>query len=252
MRAVNLIPSDARRGGAGGPGRSGGAVYGLLAVLAALLIGATAYVLTANSVNHQRAELAGTRSQLRAVRAQSKALAPYRKFAALERSRSSAIRSLVRARFPWERVLRDLSHVVPADVTLTSFTGTATGQAPAGGTAAATPPPSTATSTSTSAGSTAAPTVALSGCARNHDEVARLLVHLRLVDGVTDATLQSSTKGQANGASGGATSSASSAGGAGAGCPGDFAQFSATITFTAPTAPAAPTGSTATPTAATG
>ena len=37
MRAVNLIPVEERRGGAGAPGRSGSGVYVLLGVLGALL-----------------------------------------------------------------------------------------------------------------------------------------------------------------------------------------------------------------------
>jgi hypothetical protein len=67
------------------------------------------------------------------------------------------------------------------------------------------------------------PTIALGGCATTQAEVALALERLRLIDGVSKVTLQSSTKATGAGAGTG--------GGSTEGCMG--ASFSVTLTFQA-------------------
>ena len=86
------------------------------------------------------------------------------------------------------------------------------------------------------------PTFTLAGCTTSQAEVALTLDRLRLIDGVSEVTLQSSAKGGSTGGSG-------SAGGSG-GCE---VAFNVTVTFDAlPTLPASgSTGSTTTTVSAT-
>src|SRR5262249_17733566 len=83
------------------------------------------------------------------------------------------------------------------------------------------------------------PVFLLSGCATSQSEVALTLQRLRLVDGVSEVALQSSTK--------------SAGGGSGeAGCPGQNPAFSVQITFAALPASPPPGTSTARLTSSTG
>ncbi|MGH2880275.1 MAG: hypothetical protein ACRDK4_11805, partial [Solirubrobacteraceae bacterium] len=78
---------------------------------------------------------------------------------------------------------------------------------------------------STPPGST--PALALSGCTTSQTEVAQMLQRLKLMDGVAEVALHSST--QAASASGGAGAS----GGSGGGACGGKVSFSVTVTFAA-------------------
>ena len=120
MKAVNLIPSDARGGrGSVGPGASV-ATYALLGVLAVLLVGVTAFVLTGNDVAKRRDELATLQTQATAVQLQAERLHPYVEFQTLAQARVQTVRQLGAARFNWHRAFTDLSKVLPDNVWLTS------------------------------------------------------------------------------------------------------------------------------------
>jgi hypothetical protein len=88
------------------------------------------------------------------------------------------------------------------------------------------------------------PTFSLSGCATSQTQVAQTLNRLRLIDGVSSVTLQSSTKPSASGGSTG--------GGGGGGCTGNNTSFTVQVTYD-PLPPVSETiVSTATPAANTG
>lgn len=181
MRAVNLIPADATRGG--GPAAGPLLLLGGLAVLLALV---TMHVLTGNTIKERRSELAEVQRELVVAQAQADATRPYREFAALARARVDTVRQLGSARFDWHRAFSDLATVIPEDVWLSSLTGTVTtGVSVAGG-------------DSGGAGALRAaipnPAIELSGCTVDHEGVVRLISRLRLLRDVQRVSLADSSK----------------------------------------------------------
>lgn len=243
MRAANLIPEEQRGGSANLVGRSQGAALIVIAVLAGLVILAGFYGYARHQVSSKKAEVAQLQAEAQEVQSEVNRLAPYTKFVALREERMKDVMSLVNSRFDWAHALHELGRVLPLDASLSSVQGQIGSGGPAGSAAAATPAaPSAgagAAATVTSAtppGST--PTFTLAGCATTQSEVALTLTRLRLIDGVSNVTLQSSTKG---GSSGGAVSSGSGS------CSGTA--FTAEVTFDALPAvsgPVSPSSATAT------
>ena len=243
MRAVNLIPTDARRGGAA-PARSGGAVYVLLGALAIAVVALASYVLTQNSISDRQAQLAKVKRDADTAQATATALQPYRQFAQLSQTRVETVRSLAGSRFDWERAMRDLALVMPDNVWLTSFVGTVAPGINFGGSGA-----TGSSDTGTLRSSQQVPAVELVGCTENQAEVARVMARLRLVQGVTQVSLASSEKSDVSSAVGGSGAAGATSGGTDCrnGSP-KFPQFSMVVFFKAlPGAPARAPSSGATP-----
>lgn len=185
MQAVNLIPDDARRGGgAGAAGRSGGAAYVLLAGLAALVLLGTLWALAGRDVSQARVELAQLHKQAADAQRQAQLMAPYGNVGQQRAAATAAVRGLVGSRFAWSRTLDSFARILPADVRLSTLTGTTPGSAPIAGTAA-TPAPAAASGITASGGVT----VQLAGCAPSMARVARLMPRLRAIPGVDSVTL---------------------------------------------------------------
>ena len=186
MRAVNLIPPDARRAraqaGAGLAGGMGG--YVLLATLAVAVVMAGVWAMAGRGLSEKQAELARVEQQARAAEAKVASLAPYKRFATLSTSRVETVKGLIDGRFDWSAGLREVARVVPADVDLTSLVGTTS--------------PTSAVEGAGGSGSLRAalpvPAIDLIGCARSQGRVAELLARLRAIDGVQRVTLASSEK----------------------------------------------------------
>lgn len=247
MRAVNLIPEDARRGGgAGAGGRSGGAAYALLGGLAMLVVLVGVWTLSGRGMGEKRSEIASLQRETAAAQAQSGSMADSGQEAALAKSRVDTVRSLAKSRFDWAKALDAISRTLPTDAWLTSMTGTvAPGVAVEG-------------SNGSGAGlrsSLAVPAVELVGCTTSQRKVALLMARLHAVPGVDRVTLGDAVKGQSG--SGGA------AGASGTGdCRGTragYPQFSMVLFFTAPAvaapavaAPVAPIPASITPQGSTG
>ncbi|HST55960.1 MAG TPA: hypothetical protein VLJ42_08705 [Solirubrobacteraceae bacterium] len=271
MKAVNLIPADQRGGSASAKGQSEGGAFVVLGVLAGLAIMALLYGMAHHQISSRRGEAATLSAQAQAAQAQAQALAPYTSFAALHQQRLQAISQLVDTRFDWAHTFHEIGRVLPYGVALTSVHGSIAADAAIAAPVAATPTPTstgTSSTANTSTGSTAAaatpapaaspvtsatpagstPIFTLSGCATSQSEVARALQRMRLIDGVSDVELQSSTKPTGSGGSGGSSSGS---------CPHGNPAFSVQITFSAlPDSPsagssAAPAAAGATPAAAT-
>jgi Tfp pilus assembly protein PilN len=223
VRPVNLIPQERRRRTTSG--RSGSA-YVVLGVLGVLLAMAVAYVLTTNTLNERTTEAAEARQEADALEARASKMNSFTDFASLATTRLASVRGVAASRFDWERFVRELSHVMPRGswlhTTDASVTGAIEGATP------------TATSTTSTAG-VGAPTAKLIGCTPRQDDVARMMVRLRLMHRVTDVTLNESAVEQI----GGETSLDQ--------C-GDLYKFDLTVTFD-PTAPVdeAPGGQTRVP-----
>lgn len=238
MRAVNLIPAEQRRGGgAGAAGRSGGAAYVVLGFLALAVVGVTASVLASNSVGERQAQLVQVKHDTEVAQARATSLKAYADFAQLEHARVKTVESIAGTRFDWERTMRDLSRVLPANAWLTSVLGTVKpGVTVDGGSGSG--------DTSSLRQSQPVPAIEMVGCTTTQGAVARLVSNLRLVRGVTRVSLASSEKSSAPSAPGAALTGTSGGGGANdADCrhgSAAFPKFSLVIFFTPVASASAP------------
>jgi Tfp pilus assembly protein PilN len=226
MRAVNLIPAEHRSGGAVGS-RSEGGVFLVLGLLGGLVVLALLYGLARHKVSSQRAEATSLATQVQRVQAQAAQLTPYTSFMAMREQRLQAVSQLVGDRFDWAVALHELGRVLPYDTSLSSVQGTVGSSVGTAGGSSSSSKSSATVASATPAGAT--PTLTLTGCSVSQSMVAETLVRLHLVAGVSNVTLQSSTKSD--------SSSNSSSGSTG--CPGGDPAFTVLLTFQPlPTAPA--------------
>lgn len=198
MKAVNLIPPDERAGGGSLGGRSGGGAYAVIGLLLGLALLAVLYA----SAHHQIAVKEGEAEQLSSEAAQAKEeasrLAPYTHFVTLRNERVSDVQQLAGTRFDWAHMMHELGRVLPTSASLSGVQGSAgTSEASAASSATTAGTEATAAgsgspvSSSTPAGST--PSLTLSGCATSQAAVALTMDRLRLMNGVNEVSLQSST-----------------------------------------------------------
>jgi Tfp pilus assembly protein PilN len=227
MRAVNLIPADQRSGQPVGAGRSQGAAYAVLVLIAGLAVMVYAYGGAKHQIANRRAQAASLAAEAQRAQASAERLAPYTSFIALREQRTQAVESLMSSRFDWAHVLHEFGRVLPAQTSIASLSGTIGGSAGASSSSSSAASSSAASSSASSvqvASSTppgSVPTFTLSGCAASQTDVALTLERLRLIDGVKEVTLQS------------AASSSSGGGGTVGGCPAHASTFSATVVFDA-------------------
>ena len=182
MKAVNLLPERHRPRRASG-GKQGSA-YIVLGVLGALLVALVVYVVTLNSINSGKDQITVAKAETEQAQAQARSLSAYGDFAKVKQKRVAAVTQLAQQRFDWERLVRELAHVMPKDVWLTKTEASASGD-----------PATTDTSGGGAGAATAgAPTVKLHGCAREQSQVAVALVRLRELQGADDVKLDRSAK----------------------------------------------------------
>jgi Tfp pilus assembly protein PilN len=234
MRPVNLIPAEQRRG-EHAPARTGAIVYILVGALVAVLAGVTALVLTGNQISERKSEVATLERKDAEASANAERLAAYTQFRAMREQRVATVTSLADSRFDWERVMRELSLILPGDVWLTSLSATASPEVEGGG----------ASGGSLRAG-VQGPALEISGCARGHDGVAGFVTALKDIDGVTRVGVESSALPEQESGAGAVSEGGESSGGGGEaggseGCPGraSVAQFSLVVAFDAAPAPLA-------------
>jgi len=240
MRPVNLIPEDSRRG----TGRSGGALsYVVVGVLATVLVGVTVMVMLGNKVDDKQSQAEQLEAQAVEAEARAEGLAPYVSFAQMRQSRAATIDSLAKTRFDWERVIREVSVVLPKHVWLSNLTGTAS--------------PEVQVDDAAAIGlrtSVPGPALELVGCARSQTTIASLIAALHDIDGVTRVTAANGIKSDTAEDSGSARSADTEADTDG-GCPKSAPGFQIVAAFDAVAAPdaevPAPTVSTDTATAPT-
>jgi Tfp pilus assembly protein PilN len=246
MRAVNLVPLDQRGGSGPAAGRSEGGAYAFLILLAGLAGLALLYGTARHEISSRRAKAATLVAETQQAQAEAAQLAPYTSFLAMREQRVQAVSELAQSRFDWAYAFHELGRVLPKDASISSLSGTI---GSSGGSSSSSSSSSAATSSATVTSATppgSVPTFSLSGCATSQAEVAQTLNRLRLMNGVSNVSLQSSTKAAGNGVGGG--------GGSG-GCPGADPAFSVTIEFDplpAVSAATAVPASSATPTGAAG
>src|SRR4051794_4544056 len=198
MNAVNLLPAKHRPRQATG-GKSGSS-FVLIAVLGGLALAVFFYVSTVNSINSSKSDIAQAKAEAQQANAQADALGPYGNFAKVKQDRVASVEKLASGRMDWERVLREVAHVLPTGVWVTK----ADAEDASGATT------SSSTSSSSSGATGAQPQITLAGCAWSQPSVAATIVRLRQLEGATDVSLDHATRPE--GSSG---SSADAAGGCG-------------------------------------
>jgi len=216
MRPVNLLPERYRP--AKSSGKRSGSAYVALGVLGALLLAVFLIVHTSNQVADRKEQTAAAETEAQQAEAQTGTLAAYGDFKEAKETRTQSVGSIANGRFDWERFMRELARVLPAEVSLSGAEASVSGDGEAAPDPAAAP---------------AGPTAKLTGCAVSHPDVATLMVRLRQMDRVTDVKLTESAKG-----SDGAGSGQPAEGGAGGGGCGTLVTFDVTVIFDpAPPAP---------------
>ena len=192
MRAVNLLPKDAQAGGKSIRQEDPAVVVGS-ALGVVVMIALVASFLTAHGkANAQQQELDKARIELATLSEKRKAeqakikpvkptapvtpIVPPPAITGQEAAWLSSVTQTLGQRIAWDRVLREVSLVMPTDVTLTGMTMTA----PA-----------------TVAGAAATQGFTITGSAYSYDSVARLLSRLALVPDLSDVTLANTTSGEA-------------------------------------------------------
>jgi Tfp pilus assembly protein PilN len=235
VKPVNLLPEQYR---ARRPSEAGGSSRIVIGVLAGLLLMVVAYALSANQVNSRKGDIAAANAEIQRAKAQTASQSSYGDFHQVKETREASVKLLAGGRFDWERLMREVSLVLPdgtwvLDMTAsTSSDGSSGSSAPGPGASASTP--ATSAGTAAAAGP-ATPSLHLVGCAEHQDDVAVLLVRLRKLHDATDASLTESAKEQQE-AQAAAQGSTDSAAGGSETCGGGRFKFDVTVTFDLPNA----------------
>ncbi len=244
MRPVNLIPPDERRGDSASL-RTGAFIYVLVGGLTLLLLGIVAVALTGKQIDDREAQKASLQQELDQATARAQSVAAFTNFRSIQENRAATVSSLAQSRFDWSRVLHELALVLPADVSLSSLTGTVSPdvQVNSGGS-------SGGAGGSNLRADIQGPALEISGCAPGQDAVAGFVAALEDIDGVTRVGVSSSKLGGQDSA---ATGTSSSSGSGDCQTGPNIAEFQITVAFdavatpaTATTAPAVPVPAAAT------
>jgi Tfp pilus assembly protein PilN len=226
VKAVNLVPSDAGRGGSVSSRASLSPVHALLGLLAIAVAFVTVYVLTSNTISERQSKIAALNTEVAQATAEAARLTNYAAFATLAEARAETVREIAASRFDWKGALSDLAKVVPHNTSLQSLLGTVATGTTAGGASGG-----SGATTGTLRGDIAAPAFEIRGCTDTQDDVARLMSRLRLINGVTRVTLSDSQKGDT--AQPAATVSTAGSSGASTGCKPNTPTFDLVIFFQA-------------------
>jgi Tfp pilus assembly protein PilN len=184
MRPVNLIPQEQRRRA---PSEGGGkGAYAVLGVLGVLVVMVAAYVLSSNQVTERENQTAAASAEADRLEAEAKKRVSYTDFALIAQTRLESVAGVAAQRFDWERLMREVSLVMPAGTWLQSADASVSGDA-----AGAAQPAPTGTTTSAAAGG---PSATFVGCTPKQSDVARMMVRLRQLNRVTDVTLNQSAQ----------------------------------------------------------
>jgi Tfp pilus assembly protein PilN len=184
VKPVTLIPQEQRRRT---PSEgSGKGAYGVLGLLAVLLVMAVAYVMTANTVTERQSDAEAARIEADQLEAEAQSKGEFSAFEQIAQTRVASVSGVAATRFDWERFMRELSRVMPAGSWLISADASVSGEAPAGAATGATAGTADAAATG--------PSALLTGCTPKHSDVARMMVRLRQLHRVTDVELRASAQ----------------------------------------------------------
>ena len=183
MRAVNLLPRDAERT------RSGGSRTPLLiAAGGAAAVTAAAVMLSlsaSGTAGDRRGELESIEAAIALVPTAPRPAVTQGALVQERTDRVAALAAALSTRIPFDRLLRELSYVLPEDAWLTGITASApANSAPAGTTPGATPP----------ASSTGTQGVTIQGATYSHESVARVLARLSVIPSLENVRLTASAR----------------------------------------------------------
>jgi Tfp pilus assembly protein PilN len=196
MRPVNLIPPEERHGSQS-PLRTGPLPYIVLGALVLLLLGVGLLVTTSNEISEKKDEITSLNEQNAIAEQRAQELSPFVQFAEVHRTRVETISSLADSRFDWERVMRELSKILPPNVWLTGLNASASAETASNSAA------SESSGGSSLRGSIAGPALEISGCSTGQDGVAGFVTALKQIDGVTRVGVESSALPSVGGSEGG-------------------------------------------------
>lgn len=183
MRAVNLLP-----GGEANQGRKLPPLPVLVGCVGTVLVSAllaVTYLSAAAGVAKKQQALDQVRAQYAAIPAPAPALPVVASLPQQRQTRITALATVLGQRVAWDRLLREVSQVVPSDVWLVTLNALAPSLAPVG-----------------AAG--AAPTgFIVTGCTYSQDSVARFLARLSVVPDLSAMTLGRSESSSGGGGGGG-------------------------------------------------
>lgn len=212
MRAVNLLPKDLQARKSIRQEDPAVVVGSALAVVVMIALGSAFYVAHSKEASAQK-RLDADRVQLAQLSLKRRPepkpakkappitpIVPPPSITGQEATWLSAVSTNLGQRIAWDRLLREVSLVMPDDVTLTSMTMTAPVAAQTLPGVPTTPPP---------AGGATTQGFTIAGTAFSYDSVARLLSRLALVPELSNVTLTSTGSGGST-AAGGTSSSGSS------------------------------------------
>ncbi len=183
MKAVNLIPTEQRR--VQGTGARTGSSYVVIGVLVTLLAMVAAYVVTANNATQRDSDAAAAKAEADRLEAQVAQRGAFTNFAQIKDLRLASVSTIADTRFDWERLMRELSRVMPGGSWLQTTDASVTGNVTGSETASA------------AAGTTAAvpqPKANLVGCTPDQSDVARMMVRMRELYRVSDVELNESVR----------------------------------------------------------
>ncbi len=191
MKAVNLLPREVTKTKSRRP--SAPLITGFVTGVVVLTVLAAGYFKEGSSVSQKRTELQAARAELALVPAPAAPDTSVAKLNGEQASRVTALQSALNGRVAWDRVLREVSLVMPSDVWLSSLTLQAPNAAtaiPDTGTTGTTTPATTTPSTAPPAPSD----FVMNGKSFSHVGVARLMSRLALVPDLDRITLNHSTR----------------------------------------------------------
>jgi Tfp pilus assembly protein PilN len=203
VRAVNLLPRDEPK-----RQRERMTLASQLALVLPFLVAsllAAGYLLASSKVNDNKATLKALEGELAEIPHVEDKPQANAQLAVQRDQRVAALGLALQARISWDRILREISSVLPEDVWLSSLDAKSpdTPVAPA-------PPPATTTTTESSTDTTATTTTAappaapdapldLDGYTYSQEGVARLLSRLALIPELDQVKLVSSTEAEVSG-----------------------------------------------------
>jgi Tfp pilus assembly protein PilN len=197
-----------------------------------LLVGVALLVVTSNQISERKSEVITLKHEDKLAQKKAERLASYVQLAQLRQQRTETVNSLADSRFDWERVMRELSKILPSDVWLTTLNASASPEAASGSGSS-----SESSGSSGLRSSVAGPALEIGGCANGQDGVAGFVTALKEIDGVTRVGIESSAlPGQESSSESGE----SSGGGGGSDCRtrNFIAQFQLVVAFDAAPVPA--------------
>lgn len=179
MRAVNLLPRELEQSKTA---KSAPLIAGCAGLVLATGILAGGYLSASGKVGKQQVQVAALNSELAAVPKPQAAPANVSALPQERQARVTALASVLSQRVSWDRLLREVSLVLPDDVWLTALTASA----PAPVDPAALPPVG---------GVTVDPTgFSMQGFTYSQEGVARLLSRLEVIPDLRGVALQTSTQ----------------------------------------------------------